>query len=58
MLYTHTHIYAYILLDRILTAWNNKHTEGGIFCDLEAFDCVKHKILLDQYINYKILPWG
>ena len=45
----------YKLLDQVLTALNNKHTVGGIFCDLEkAIDCVNHKILLSKLEFYGI----
>jgi len=40
---------AFSLINRILTAMNNKQVVGGIFCYLhKASDCVEHKILLDK----------
>jgi hypothetical protein len=43
------------LLHKILTALDNKHTVGSIFCGLtKAFDCVNHKILLSKLEFYKI----
>ena len=31
---------SYTLIQEVLSAMNNKHTVGGIFCDLsKAFDC-------------------
>ena len=46
---------AFSLINRILTAMNNKQVVGGIFCDLhKAFDCVQHKILLDKLKFYGI----
>ena len=46
---------SFTLLHKILTALDNKHTVGGIFCDLsKAFDCVNHKILLSKLEFYGI----
>jgi len=46
---------SYTLLHKILTALDNKHFIGGIFCDLtKDFDCVNHKILLSKLEFYGI----
>ena len=46
---------AFCLINSILRAVNNKQIVGGMFCELQkAFDCVKHKILLDKLQFYGI----
>jgi hypothetical protein len=46
---------AFLLLDSILTAMNNKQIVGDVFCDLQkAFECVNHEILLDKLEFYGI----
>ena len=46
---------SYILLNEILTALNNKHMVGGIFCDLlKALDGINHAVLLEKMQFYGV----
>jgi hypothetical protein len=45
----------FTLINRMLTAMNNKSRAAGMFCDKKkAFDCVNHKILLAKMEFYGI----
>jgi hypothetical protein len=45
----------FTLINKILTAMNNKSRAAGIFCDIKkAFDCVNHKIILAKMEFYGI----
>ena len=48
---------AYIMINGILKALNDKLMVGGIFCDLQkAFDCVNHDTLMEK-LEFYVIQW-